>query len=49
MVSFIFAKIFKAPSFYGGWAQKLLPDIYYDSGFQKIILSSLLLFPCASH
>ena len=28
---------------------KLLPDISFDSGFQKIVLSSLLLFSCACY
>ena len=28
---------------------RLWPDISFDSGFQKIVLSSLLLFPCACY
>ena len=39
------------PSLYGGWTKnfKLLPDVSFDSDFQKIALSSLLLFSCASY
>ena len=49
MVSIQFRKKFTGPSFCGGWAKKLLPDISFDSGVQKIVSSSLLLFSCACY
>ena len=51
MVSVQFHKNITGPSFCVGWAKKLqnLPDISFDSGFQKIALSNLLLFSCACY
>ena len=44
---FQFRKVFTGPSICDGWTKKLetLPDISFDCGFQKMLLSSLLLFP----
>ena len=48
MVSIQFNKKFTGPPFCEGWAEKLqiLSDIAFDSGFQNIVLSNLLLFLC---
>ena len=44
-------KKFTGSSFCDWWAKnlKLLSDIYFDSGFQKIVLLNLLLFLCACY
>ena len=46
---FNFAKTLQGRHFVVGGPKnfKLLPDITFDSGFQEIVLSSLLLFSCA--
>ena len=54
MVSVHFRKSFMGPSFCGERDKKLqrektLPDISIDRGFQKIVLSGLLLFSCACY
>ena len=48
---FNFAKILKSCHFVVGGPKnfKLLLDISFDSGFQRIVLSSLLLFPCTCY
>ena len=40
MVSVQFRKTFKGPLFCGRWDERILPDISFDTGFQKIVLSS---------
>ena len=49
--TFNFAKILKDRHFVVGGPKdfKLLPDISFDSDFQKFVLSSLLLFSCACY
>ena len=49
MISVQFRKSFAGLSFCSGWGKKLLPDISFDSRFQKDILSSLLRFLCACY
>ena len=51
MVSVQFHKRLTGPSFCGGWVKnfKLLPDISFDSGFQKTVLANLGLFSCACY
>ena len=46
MVAFEFHKHFKGPHFVVGGPKNftLLPDIFFHSDFEKIVLSSLLLF-----
>ena len=48
---FNFAKNSQDRQFVPGGSKnfKLLPDISFDSGFQKIVLLSLLLFSCACY
>ena len=43
MVSVQFCKIFTGPSFWDGWAKKfkLLLNVFFDSGFQKIVMPSI--------
>ena len=40
---------FRNFTFCVGWTKKLLVDISFESGFQNIVLSSLLLFSCACY
>ena len=54
MVFVQFHKNFTGPSFCGEWARELqrkitLPDISFDCSFEKIVLSSLLLFSRACY
>ena len=51
MVSVQFRKNFTRPSFCGRRAKKLqtFSRYFFDNGFQKIVLSSLLLFSCACY
>ena len=51
MVFVQYYKKFTELSFCGGWAKKfkLLSDISFDSRFQKIVLSNLLLFSWARY
>ena len=49
MVSVQFRNSFTGPLFCGGWSKKILADISFDSGFQQIVLASLLLFSCACY
>ena len=46
-----FQKKFTVPHFAEGWPKnfELLPDNSFDTGFQKIVLSSLLLFSGACY
>ena len=46
---FNFAKVLQGRHFVVVWQKtfKLLPDASFDSGFQKIVLATLMLFSCA--
>ena len=49
MVSVHPHKNFTGLSFCSGWAKQFLPDISFDSAFQKIVLWGSLLFSCACY